>query len=230
MQTKFTVTKKVNATVFPRQTGISHIFFHRFYTFEGEKPIFQTDKHTRNEMKQKILVLAAMASVCLLGACSDDASADPTRGELCHGGLSFDCLADGTWKMDGATEVTEIAGDTLRTIYKDHNFGLTPATLHFEGNGKFTFTYPPQSAMLASCYEAKTSGTWSVSGKILTLKTTVGNSCFANRNYSGAATIRNEGGKIELDLHGIFFLNSEMENSGDEEKATTTEILHISAQ
>ena len=84
-------------------------------------------------MKQKILVLAVMASVCLLGACSDDASADPTRAELCQGGLSFDCLADGTWQMDGATEVTEIGGDTLRTIYKDHNFGATPAKLTFKG-------------------------------------------------------------------------------------------------
>lgn len=215
---------------FPGKKAFPILFLTRFYTFEGEKPIFQTDKQTRNEMKKMFFSMAAMAALCLITACGDETSADPTRAELCQGGLSFDCLADGTWQMDGATEVTEIGGDTLRTIYKDHNFGATPAKLTFKGDGSFTFTYPPQSAMLASCRENTTTGTWSVSGKTLSIKTRTGNTCFAVRNYSGAASIRNEGGQIELDLNGIFFLNSEMENSGDEEKATTTEVFHISAQ
>lgn len=183
-------------------------------------------------MKQKILVLAAMASVCLLGACSDDASADPTRGELCQGGLSFDCLADGTWQMDGATEITDFSGDTLRTISKDHNFATSPASIVFGGNGKFTFTYPAQSAMQATCYETggKTYGSWSVSGKKLILKTNNGNVCFSSKSYEKEVSIRKTGAQIELDLNGIFFLNSEMENAGDDEKATTTEVFHISAQ
>ena len=121
-------------------------------------------------MKKMFFSMAAMAALCLITACGDETSADPTRAELCQGGLSFDCLADGTWQMDGATEVTEIGGDTLRTIYKDHNFGATPAKLTFKGDGSFTFTYPPQSAMLASCRENTTTGTWSVSGKTLSIK------------------------------------------------------------
>lgn len=185
----------------------------------------------RNKMKKMFLAMAAMAALCLFSACGDETSSDPTRGELCQGGLSFDCLADGTWKLDGATEFTEIApGDTFVTISKDHNFKATPATLHFEANGKFTFTYPPQSAMLATCYEAKTSGTWSVSGKILTLKTTVGNTCFYPKTWTKEVLVTKNGGNIELDLKGIFFLNSEMENATDTEKATTTEVFYISAQ
>lgn len=183
-------------------------------------------------MKKMFLAMAAMAALCLFSACGDETSSDPTRGELCQGGLSFDCLADGTWKLDGATEFTEIApGDTFVTISNEHKF-KTPATLYFGADGKFSFTYPPKEEMLAGCYDygGKTSGTWSVSGKILTLKTTVGNTCFYPKTWSKEVLVTKNGGNIELDLKGIFFLNSEMENATDTEKATTTEVFYISAQ
>lgn len=189
----------------------------------------------RNKMKKMFLAMAAMAALCLFSACGDETSSDPTRGELCQGGLSFDCLADGTWKLDGMTEFTEIApGDTFVTINKDHKF-KTPATLYFGADGKFSFTYPPKDEMLASCYDGKTSGTWSVSGKVLTLKPTVGNTCIDKDNpYHGKwikeVSITKKGGNIELDLKGIFFMNAEMENATDTEKATMSEIYYISAQ
>lgn len=186
-------------------------------------------------MKKMFLAMAAMAALCLFSACGDETSSDPTRGELCQGGLSFDCLADGTWKLDGMTEFTEIAGDTFVTINGEHNFKASPATLHFEANGKFTFTYPPESFMHTSCYEAKTYGTWSVSGKVLTLKPTTGNTCIDKKNpYHGnwikEVSVTKNGGNIELDLKGIFFMNAEMENASDTEKATMSEIYYISAQ
>lgn len=181
-------------------------------------------------MKQKILVLAALTSFCLFAACSDDAASDPTRGELCKTGLSEECLAGGTWYMDGATEITDFDGDTLYTINTNHDFKLNPATLFFGEDHSFTFTYPPKEKMSASCSDDVTYGTWSISNGMLELKTTIGNTCLNPRVWKDKSTIKFAKGNVELNIHGIFFLNSEMENADLAEKARTTEIFYISEQ
>ena len=180
-------------------------------------------------MKNKIIALTAISALCLFGACSDDSSPDPTRGELCQAGLSTDCLAGGIWKLMGATEVTAIeTGDTLYTINFNHDFTNSPATLFFSEDGSFIFTLSPLS--VASCKEEKTYGNWTVKGKTLTLKTTIGNTCLEHKSWTNDVAITAVNGNIEMDIHGIFFLNSEMENADLAEKQRTTEVFVISAQ
>lgn len=179
-------------------------------------------------MKNKILAMLAISSLCLFSACSDDSDPDPTRAELCQAGLSADCLV-GTWKLEGATEITEIGSDTLWTINPNHNFTASPSTISFTENGEFAYEASPLFS--GSCSEsAKTRGKWTISGKTLTLTTTIGNTCFANKTWTNEVGVKVDGGFVTLDLHGIFFLNSEMENADAAEKARTTEIFKISAQ
>ncbi len=179
-------------------------------------------------MKNKILAMLAISSLCLFSACSDDSDPDPTRAELCQAGLSAECLV-GTWKLEGATELTAIGSDTLRTINPGHNFSSSPSTITFTDNGDFAYDVSPLFS--GSCKEsAMTRGHWTITGKSLKLTTTIGNTCFYPKSWENEVKIWSEGGFIQMDIHGIFFLNSEMENADAAEKARTTEIFKISAQ
>ncbi|MCR5378056.1 MAG: lipocalin family protein [Fibrobacter sp.] len=177
-------------------------------------------------MKNKILAMAAISSLCLLGACSED-EADPTRAELCASGLSADCLI-GTWNLNGAYEVVlNEDGTVTSSIFPDHNFSASPSKLTFNEGGKFEFDLSKVNH--ATCAESPVYGDWSISGKTLTLRTKNGNTCMNPKTWTGTPGIKVNGAVVEMDIPGIFFLNSEMEYADESEKINTHEIFTISA-
>lgn len=180
-------------------------------------------------MNRKILALAAISSLCFFGACSEDSTRAPTRAELCANGISEECLI-GVWNLNGASEAVDLGDGPTLVINSNHDFTSAPATLEFyktdDGSNQFKFTLSPLAQ--ASCKDGPVFGEWTVTGLSLSLKTKIGNTCMSPKSWSGIPGIRLNGAVYELDIAGIFFLNSEMENADLAEKERTHEVFTIS--
>lgn len=181
-------------------------------------------------MNKKILAMAAISSLCLFAACSDDSESDPSRAELCATGLTEECLI-GTWNLNGAYSVTFIDGVVNSAINPDYNYSVNPSKLEFAEDKSFTYTM--SSVAKPSCVDrsdGKVFGEWSVSGTTLTLRSQMGNTCMEKRVWTGTPSIKVNGPTIEMDIPAVFFLNAVMSNADSTERAQTHEIFTISAE
>ena len=161
-----------------------------------------------NEVIQPTLVVSNDDNTSLQVECPA-VTAVESNSHRCLARLSGECLLSGVWKLNGATRITEIDGDTLYSIDPNHDFSADPATLQFKEDSTFTFTM--SSLTKASCVEEKTYGTWSIANGMLELRTRVGNTCLFHPTWNGKVKFRIDGDRLEMDLQGLFFLNSEME-------------------
>lgn len=183
-------------------------------------------------MKSKILTILSLGSLLVLGACGDDGNdTPPTKAEECASGLSEACLM-GTWQVNGPTEVNIVETMTLVGISQGHDFTASPATLRFYYDEEvkqntFEFTWSPLSA--ATCKDGVTMGTWSITGNQLTLKTTVGNTCYVTRSATILPVIQNTGSKIEMNFGKLFFLAPEMVGEDNILQQNDYEVFYINA-
>lgn len=107
-------------------------------------------------MKHKFLKIFAAAALCLLSACSDDESSEPTLEEKCATGLNEDCLI-GTWQLIAMQN----AADAYFTFI---DFSTAPGVLTIEEGGNFTYVYSSYigSNMVEACGGKFDKGTWAI--------------------------------------------------------------------
>lgn len=84
-------------------------------------------------MKTKFFALAAISSLFMLGACSDDSSSK-SMADQCTDGISEDCLV-GTWNLesisslDGSEKFYTFTNPGVLVINDDNTFSYTTSTL-----------------------------------------------------------------------------------------------------
>lgn len=126
-------------------------------------------------MKHKFLKIFAAAALCLLSACGDDESSEPTLEEKCATGLNEDCLI-GTWQLIAMQN----AADAYFTFI---DFSTAPGVLTIEEGGNFTYTYSSYigSNMVEDCRTnyGFDKGTWSIDAatNTITFNFRIGEQC-----------------------------------------------------
>ena len=153
-------------------------------------------------MKKIVIPGLLLSSLCLFGACSDDAS--ESIADKCANGLSEECLV-GTWKLD-AIKTKNGAG----TLF---DYSASPSTLTFTDDGKFTFTFTTSTTVgemtSQGCAGTNTYGTWDITGAAL--KITMGRSdCHETGTYKNVVPTINE---FELNLTTVVFHTGDLTDS-----------------
>lgn len=154
-------------------------------------------------MKKIILSLVAASCLSLLAACGDDP--EPSTTEKCAKGLSKDCLV-GTWNLKTIQSLTEPV-----EVFID--FGLTPSTLEFTKDGKFSYVITTNTAISAmagrGCAGEKAFGTWEIVGSSLKLNITQSR---CSEPDEGTYTVVPEINATELNLKTLVFHANDIDN------------------
>lgn len=100
-------------------------------------------------MKNKIFTLAAISSLFVLGACSDDSGSE-TMAEQCEKGISEDCLV-GSWNLESISTL-----DGSETLVKFGN----PGKLIINDDGTFAYTLSTDAT--DECAGQTVKGKWEI--------------------------------------------------------------------
>lgn len=161
-------------------------------------------------MRNKILALAAISSLFMFGACSDDSS--PSLEDKCSGGLSADCL-EGTWNL------MSISNKEGTMVISDYS--TNPGILTIKDNGEFEYltSNSPSSDMTANgCGGVKEYGTWNVNdaAKTVTFKFTVTDCHTFNETH----TIKPAINATDMNLNGVVFQSGDLTDANTKDVST----------
>ena len=166
----------------------------------------------------KMLAFASLASLAILSGCSEADEPDPTKAELCAGGISRDCLM-GVWNFEGV-KVKETKAFALGL-----DFSSAPGSLECYENVEkkstgtkvktdmFRLTLAPGDVNYTNPDCNPVEGMFLVEGTTVKLSFTRNNVCIGKKNLSFEPTITNDGAKINMDVGRVWLMGNQVTQS-----------------
>lgn len=161
-------------------------------------------------MRNKILALAAISSLLVFGACSDESS--PSIADKCAKGFSKDCL-EGSWNL------VSISNKEGTMVISDYT--ASPGVLTIKNNGEFEYltSNSTSSDMAASgCGGVKEYGTWTANEteKKVTFKFTITDCHTFNETH----TVKPALSATDMNLNGVVFQTGDLTDANTKDIST----------
>ena len=155
-------------------------------------------------MKNKIFTLAAISSLFVLGACSDDSGSE-TMAEQCEKGISEDCLV-GSWNLES---ISSLDGSQKFTTFGN------PGKLVINDDGSFAYTLSTDAA--DECAGLTVKGKWEiVEDKTFKYRVTNGDCIEPSGSFTPDITVEGETPKMSTKKVLFQQSNKNAMNAGNE--------------